>query len=121
MVNSRNLYFCVLVLSVLAASGSVSARIFSQSAKADRPEALPSFTGGQTLVDGSTIRMPGTKITANDGVDMELNPRPVDVPVTRPIGESYTGRDSQLDVAVRELLKQIGNRDTVRPAGSRER
>jgi hypothetical protein len=39
---------------------------------------------------------------------MELNPRPVDVPVTRPVGESYTGRDSQLDVAVRELLKQVG-------------
>jgi hypothetical protein len=32
----------------------------------------------------------------------------VDVPVTRPIGETYTGRDSQLETAVRELLKQIG-------------
>jgi hypothetical protein len=40
---------------------------------------------------------------------MELKPRPVDVPVVRPIGESYTERDSQLDVAVRELLKQIGS------------
>jgi tricorn protease len=39
---------------------------------------------------------------------MELNPRPVDVPVTRPIGETYTGKDSQLETAVRELLKQIG-------------
>jgi hypothetical protein len=39
---------------------------------------------------------------------MELNPRPVDVPVTRPIGETYTGRDSQLETAVKELLKQIG-------------
>jgi hypothetical protein len=38
---------------------------------------------------------------------MELNPRPVDVAVKRPIGESYTDRDSQLDVAVRELLNQI--------------
>jgi tricorn protease len=32
----------------------------------------------------------------------------VDVPVTRPVGESYTGKDSQLDAAVAELLKQIG-------------
>jgi hypothetical protein len=27
--------------------------------------------------------------------------------VSRPIGESYTGKDSQLDVAVRELIAQI--------------
>jgi tricorn protease len=65
------------------------------------------FTGSQSLVDGSSIRMPGTKITSNDGADMELNPRPVDVPVTRPIGESLTGKDSQLDTAVAELLKQL--------------
>ena len=40
---------------------------------------------------------------------MELTPRPVDVQVVRPIGESYTGHDVQLETAVRELLKQIGN------------
>jgi len=39
---------------------------------------------------------------------MERNPRPVDISVQRPIGESYTERDSQLDAAVAELLKQIG-------------
>jgi len=66
------------------------------------------FTGSATLVDGTTIRMPGTRITSNDGRTMELNPRPVDVAVTRPIGETYTGKDSQLDVAVKELLRQIG-------------
>jgi tricorn protease len=66
------------------------------------------FTGSQTLVDGTSIRMPGTRITSNDGKTMELNPRPVDVPVTRPIGETYTGKDSQLETAVRELLRQIG-------------
>ncbi|HYN06367.1 MAG TPA: S41 family peptidase [Vicinamibacterales bacterium] len=66
------------------------------------------FTGSQTLVDGTAIRMPGTRITSNDGKTMELNPRPVDVPVTRPIGETTTGKDSQLETAVRELLKQIG-------------
>src|SRR5205085_938625 len=50
------------------------------------------------------------KLTANDGTDMELHPRPVDVPVTRPIGETLAGRDSQLDAAVRELLNQLGTR-----------
>jgi Tol biopolymer transport system component/C-terminal processing protease CtpA/Prc len=66
------------------------------------------FTGSASLIDGSSIRMPGTRITSNDGKTMELNPRPVDIAVTRPIGETYTGRDSQLEAAVRELLRQIG-------------
>lgn len=68
------------------------------------------YTGSQTLVDGSSMRMPRTRITTLDGATMELNPRPVDVPVTRPIGESLLGKDSQLDVAVRELLQQIAAR-----------
>jgi tricorn protease len=66
------------------------------------------FTGSVTLIDGTTVRMPSTRIESNDGKTMELNPRPVDVPVTRPIGETYTGKDSQLETAVKELLKQIG-------------
>ena len=60
------------------------------------------------MIDGTTIRMPRSRITTNDGETMELNPRQVDVPVTRPIGETYTDKDSQLETAVRELLKQIG-------------
>lgn len=67
------------------------------------------FTGSATLIDGSAIRMPSTRITSNDGKTMELNPRDVDVLVTRPIGETYTGKDSQLEAAVRELLRQIGD------------
>lgn len=56
------------------------------------------------------MRMPGTLIQGADGKNMENNPRPVDIAVTRPIGESYTGRDSQLDVAVKELLAEIPKR-----------
>jgi hypothetical protein len=41
---------------------------------------------------------------------MEMHPRPVDIRVKRPIGESYASTDSQLDVAVKELLKQIGTK-----------
>ena len=66
------------------------------------------YTGSAQLIDGSALRTPGTKITANDGTDMELHPRPVDVTVDRPMGESYTGRDAQLDAAVKTLLGEIG-------------
>jgi Tol biopolymer transport system component/C-terminal processing protease CtpA/Prc len=66
------------------------------------------YTGSATLVDGSTMRMPRVRITTNEGKTMELNPRPVDVAVTRPIGESLSGKDSQLDRAVQELLAQLG-------------
>jgi tricorn protease len=54
------------------------------------------------------LRLPASKIFASDGTPMEMHPRPVDVPVTRPVGESYSGKDTQLDAAVAELLKQIG-------------
>ena len=70
------------------------------------------YTGSATLVDGSSMRMPGVRITTLDGKNMELAPRPVDIPVTRPIGESLEGKDSQLDTAVRELLKQLGTKRT---------
>jgi len=66
------------------------------------------YTGGVTLIDGSALRMPRIKIFASDGTPMEMHPRPVDVAVKRPVGESYTGADSQLDAAVAELLKEIG-------------
>ena len=66
------------------------------------------YTGTVPLIDGSNLRMPSFKIFASDGTPMEMHPRPVDVPVTRPVGESYTGKDVQLDTAVAELLRQIG-------------
>lgn len=62
------------------------------------------YTWNAGLFDGTTVRLPRQLILGSDGKNMELNPRPVDVLVTRPIGESLTGKDSQLDRAVRELL-----------------
>jgi C-terminal processing protease CtpA/Prc len=62
------------------------------------------YTSGTQLIDGSSLRLPFIRITSNDGTDMEMHPRPVDVPVVRPIGESYSDRDSQLDAAVKVLL-----------------
>jgi Tol biopolymer transport system component/C-terminal processing protease CtpA/Prc len=68
------------------------------------------YTSSGTLIDGSAVRMPFITVRGSDGQVMEMRPRPVDVAVERPVGESYTGRDSQLDAAVRELLAQIGAR-----------
>ncbi|MBX3288047.1 MAG: PD40 domain-containing protein [Acidobacteria bacterium] len=62
------------------------------------------YTWNAQLFDGTTIRLPRQLILGADGKNMELNPRQVDIAVTRPIGETLSGRDSQLDRAVRELL-----------------
>ncbi|MEP6766713.1 MAG: S41 family peptidase, partial [Gemmatimonadaceae bacterium] len=66
------------------------------------------FTWNVQLVDGTTLRLPRSRVSDANGKQMELTPRAVDVPVTRPVGESYSGKDSQLDAAVATLLKQIG-------------
>ncbi|CAN5334327.1 S41 family peptidase [soil metagenome] len=62
------------------------------------------FTWNTNLFDGTSFRLPRQLILGSDGKNMELNPRPVDVPVTRPIGESLMGKDSQLDTAVKQLV-----------------
>jgi Tol biopolymer transport system component/C-terminal processing protease CtpA/Prc len=61
------------------------------------------YTTNLQLIDGTVFRIPFIRIDTAEGVNMERNPRPVDVPVSRPIGESYTDHDSQLDAAVRTL------------------
>ena len=66
------------------------------------------FTGAQPLIDGSSVRVPFIRIQTTSGEDMEGHPRPVDVAVERPLGESETGRDAQLAAAVATLLGQIG-------------
>ena len=65
------------------------------------------YTSNRTLFDGTTVRLPGTRITGADGTDMELHPRAVDQLVVRPVGESYSGHDIQLDAAVKTLLSQL--------------
>jgi tricorn protease len=65
------------------------------------------YTSAAQLIDGSNLRLPFSKITDNTGKNMELAPRPVDIAVSRPIGESYTDKNSQLDTAVAELLKEL--------------
>jgi tricorn protease len=62
------------------------------------------FTGAQPLIDGSAVRVPGWRIQDMRGQTMEMHPRPVDVEVERPLGETETGSDAQLERAVKELL-----------------
>ncbi|HUJ16254.1 MAG TPA: S41 family peptidase, partial [Thermoanaerobaculia bacterium] len=65
------------------------------------------YTSGTMLVDGTILRMPSTRITDSHGQDMEMHPRPVDKLVVRELGETLSNKDSQLDAAVQELLKQL--------------
>jgi tricorn protease len=62
------------------------------------------YTSAGKLIDGGSVRLPFITVTDNHGQPMEGHPRPVDIPVTRPLGESYHDRDSDLDAAVRVLL-----------------
>lgn len=65
------------------------------------------FTGGQRLIDGSQVRVPGDRIRDTRGQDMEMHPRPVDVEQLRPLGETETGEDVQLQEAVQTLLGEL--------------
>ena len=61
------------------------------------------YTGPQPLIDGSAVRVPGTRVQDDRGQTLEGHPRPVDIAVERPLGETDAGRDAQLEAAVRVL------------------
>ncbi len=67
------------------------------------------YTFNTPLIDGSVLRVPHIRVQAEDGQTMEMHPRPVDVFVERMAGESLSGKDSQLDRAVKELLAQLAH------------
>ena len=75
------------------------------------------YTGGGTMVDGTTVRLPFMRNAQRDAAALERASRQVDIHVERPMGESYSGRDAQLERAVQELMQQI--RSTRTPEGSR--
>ena len=66
------------------------------------------YTDNARLIDGSSVRLPFITITDQQGKPLEMHPRPVDVPVARPLGESLRGVDSELDAAVSTLLGELG-------------
>ncbi len=65
------------------------------------------FTGAQQLIDGSSVRVPSTRVQDLRGQTMEMHPRPVDIEVERPLGETETHTDVQLERAVQELLQDL--------------
>ena len=65
------------------------------------------YTGGGTMVDGTNVRLPFMRNAQLDNAALERTSRQVDIPVDRPMGESYTGRDAQLERAVQELMAQV--------------
>ena len=67
------------------------------------------FTNTVTLLDGTRMGLPTTMVFDQRGQSLEMHPRPVDITVSRPAGEWYTGRDTQLDKAVAELIRQVDN------------
>lgn len=79
------------------------------------------FTNTVTLLDGTRMGLPTTAVYAGDGKTLEMHPRPVDVAISRPVGEWYTSRDVQLDSAVAELLKQIDAGKSPKPADPKPR
>jgi C-terminal processing protease CtpA/Prc len=66
------------------------------------------FTSEVDLADGSQIRVPSTSVFTDDGTNMELHPRPVDVDVSNTPEAAERGDDPQLDAAVRALAHRAG-------------
>ncbi|NLI01464.1 MAG: PDZ domain-containing protein [Chthonomonadales bacterium] len=65
-------------------------------------------TGGTTLIDGTSLRMPAVGSFTLDGQNMENNGCPPDILVEHTPEDIVAGRDRQLERAVAELLKEIG-------------
>lgn len=67
-------------------------------------------TGSYSLIDGSTVRTPGTGVFLADAkrTNMENYGVQPDMLVENTPEDTLAGRDRQLEVAVEELLKQIG-------------
>ena len=65
------------------------------------------FTSGVSLVDGSSVRMPGWGCYSLEGKDMEMNGVQPDIKVINTFEDKLNGRDSQVDRAVEEILKTL--------------
>ena len=65
------------------------------------------WTWGTRLLNGSSLRLPRVAVLTLDGEDLDEAARQPDVFVDRPLGQDLTGKDDQLDTAVRVLLDQI--------------
>lgn len=69
-------------------------------------------TGSYTLLDGSTIRTPGSGVWTATGENMENYGVPPDVFVDNTPGDFLKGRDAQIEKAVEVLKEQLAGRKT---------
>ncbi|PZR23375.1 MAG: peptidase S41 [Citrobacter freundii] len=65
------------------------------------------FTSGVSLVDNSSVRMPGWGCYTLDGKDLETTGVQPDILVVNSFEDKLTGKDPQLDRAIEEILKQL--------------
>lgn len=64
-------------------------------------------TGGTSLIDGTTVRLPFRGWYLPDGTDQENNGAKPDVDVPQTPQDEAAGRDLQLEAAVRDLLENL--------------
>ena len=69
-------------------------------------------TGSYTLLDGATIRTPGSGVWTVDGINMENYGVPPDIIVDNTPADFVKGRDAQLEKAVEVLKEQLATRRT---------
>jgi tricorn protease len=69
-------------------------------------------TGSYTLLDGSTIRTPGSGVWLATGENMENYGVPPDVYIDNTPSDFAQGRDAQIEKAVEVLKQELGKRST---------
>ncbi len=115
----RIFYAWTSPIIVLANSRSYSnAEIFSWAIRTlrrgkivgERTNGSVISTGARVLIDGSYVRVPFRGWYVNDGsmTNMEGNGCPPHIPVPYRLGEESRGEDRQLEVAVKEIMKELG-------------
>ncbi|MCC5810576.1 MAG: PD40 domain-containing protein [Ectothiorhodospiraceae bacterium] len=67
-------------------------------------------TGNYSLIDGATVRRPFRGWYLPDGTDMEHNGAVPDLKVEQSPEDEISGRDRQLEQAVKDMLDRLGNR-----------
>ncbi len=65
-------------------------------------------TGAASLIDGTTVRTPGRGWHLPDGTDMESHGAQPEVAVDQTPQDESSGKDAQLEAAVKELLGRVG-------------
>lgn len=69
------------------------------------------WTSNVGLLDGTWFRVPFIRVANVEGDNLEHGSRTIDIFVERPLGESSENKDSQLDAAIENLLKQIDGKE----------